>query len=132
MSVAKILIAENKSAIGDIDKALRGYDIVQATTLTQAERLVTEDGIDLFVVGVHFDESQAMELLKFIRTESAHKNKPIIMVRLLQSEHVNLLRQSLEVMQLLHGINEYLELEGDPDAQKKMRQVVEKYVPAKK
>lgn len=111
----RILVAENPARINEVCEALSSYELLRATKLYEAERLLMEDGIDLFVVGVHFDESQALELVKFIRSNKEHKKSPIVVIRSYQSEHENILRQALGVMKMTDAITEYLECQGHCD-----------------
>jgi hypothetical protein len=91
--------------------ALAEYEIYDATTLEQAERLVVEDGISLFVVGIHFDDSRAGELIKFIRKDAKHKTTPILVLRTAASQVADYLRSTMDVMKSVQTISEYLELE---------------------
>jgi hypothetical protein len=43
------------------------YKLSFASTLREAERLLTTQHFDLLIVGIHFDESRGMELLKFVQ-----------------------------------------------------------------
>ncbi len=96
------------------------------------EQLILEDGIDLFLVGIHFDESRALELIPLIRKDTRHSETPIIVIRLLPTENQKLLKQSVNAMQSLHIVSDYLELEDDRKAKLKIRQAVDNYVPKEK
>jgi response regulator RpfG family c-di-GMP phosphodiesterase len=126
---ARILIAEEESVMGLIVQGLDGYELLQATAFSEAKRLVCEHGISLFIIGIHFDDSQAMALVKFIRTEKHHKETPIVIVRLLPSKNANMLRQTLDVMKTIQGISDYLELVNDPQASNKIRAAVDNCLP---
>lgn len=111
-------------------EALAGYELLQATSLHEAERLVLESGIDLFVLGIHLDDSRCLPLIKFIRSNKHHSTTPIIVVRLLPSANPQILRHTLDAMKTIHGISDYLELEGDPQSASKIRERAEKCLPA--
>lgn len=132
MTPARILLAEEAAILPTVTSALVGYELLATVSLRQAERLILEDGIDLFVVGIHFDDSRAMELIKKVRLDRKHGNTPIIIHRLSPSEHAELLKQTLDVMRTMNIISDYLEVEGDPDAKSKIRKAVEQYLPTKK
>lgn len=121
----RILVAEHSSVMSKLTEALDGYDVAKATTLTAAERLVKANSFELFVIGIHLDDSQALTLIKSIR-ENGHQTTPIIIVRLLPSEMEKTLRSTIEVMKPIYKISAYLELERDPNAAKGIRAAAEK------
>jgi len=132
MKRARILIAGVKAEILQIMEALIGYELIAVTKISEAERLVAEDGIDIFVIGLRFDDSRAMELVKKIRLDHEHHATPIVMVRLLGSDHTKLGRQTLHAMKRMRMINDYLELEDDADSEEKIRATITKFLPARK
>ena len=132
MEPARILLAEDANNLPTLTAALRGYELLATVTLKQAERLIIEDGINIIVVGIHFEDSRAMELIQMVRLDAKHEKTPIIVHRLNPSDHGAVLRQTLDVMKTLKVIQEYLELEGNPAAKQKIREAVEQYLPAEK
>lgn len=125
MKPARILIAEEDSMMPLVAEALGGYELIEVYTYEQAVRMILEDGIDFVVIGVHFDDSRAIELITFIRTNKSHHTIPIIVQRLSHTEFAGLLRTSLAAMKSLRLINDYLELDYDRDAKAKIREAVE-------
>jgi len=127
----KILIADDSAAIPMLANALAGYDLLTASKLLEAERLLLEDGIAIFVIGIHFDDSHAMELVNFIRNNPKHGQTPIVMVRLLAARNAKMLRNTLDAMKSTQGINEYLEFEASEmsSAGAKIRAAVECCLP---
>jgi DNA-binding NtrC family response regulator len=132
MQPARILIADDRRVLPVLEAAFCGYELIMVTRLAEAERLVLEDGIDMFIIGVHFDDSRATELVKFIRSQSAHAETPIMIVKLLPSGLPHLVRRSMEMMKLVKSISEYLELDADLHAEGKIRASAEKYLPLHK
>jgi response regulator RpfG family c-di-GMP phosphodiesterase len=126
--VARILLAASKISLPPICAALHGHELLQTTTSQQAEKLITEDGIELFVIGIHFDDSRAMELVKQIRTDKKHEHTPIIMIRITPSEIVAFLRQTMDTMKSLKVIDDYLEVDNDPLAEVKIKNLVNKHL----
>ncbi|MBA4027129.1 MAG: hypothetical protein C0473_02705 [Cyanobacteria bacterium DS3.002] len=108
---ARILIAQEKTCIDVLVNALAGYDLITTSRLVEAERMVVEGGIDLFVVGVHFEDSRGLELVEFIRKDVAHA--PIIVVRYKSSEIADLLRQTIEAVRRVKAINAYVEADSN-------------------
>jgi DNA-binding response OmpR family regulator len=117
-SAYRILLAHAPEKIGFLVDALRGYEVMQAGTLKEAERLTIEDGINLFIVGIHFDDSRAMQLITTIRLDEHHKTTPIVVVRLSASEHTEMLRMTLDTLVKLNIINEFIEFEKHGKNQK--------------
>ena len=124
---AKILLAQDTSAMSMTKAAMTGFEVFEASTIAHARGLVVENVFTLFVIGVHFDHSQTLDLVKTIRGDDKHKNTPIIVVRLLKSIMVEPLRHTMEGLINRKTISEYLELERDPDAQAKLSDVIKKY-----
>lgn len=113
---ARILVAQEKSCIDIFVSALSSnYEIMPAVTLEEAERLSIEDGIDLFVIGIHFDDSRAIELCRFIRNDRKHSQTPVILVRYQPSDSALFLRQSIEVIAKVIGVKSYIEADYSPD-----------------
>ena len=73
MQPARILIADLPSALPAIRQALSGYELVEVTTFELANRMLMEDGFKLVVVGIHFDDSRAIELINILRQDENHK-----------------------------------------------------------
>jgi hypothetical protein len=126
MTPAKILVADEMDCLRKVRKALTGYEALETPYLAEAKRLIIEDGIELFLIGIHFDESQAVELIKFIRRDKKHANTPILVQRMLPSQNAEILRQTLDVMCSLQIVNEYVELDEDENADLTLRASVER------
>jgi CheY-like chemotaxis protein len=122
--VARILVAATERVLPQVSAALVGHEVLETTTLQQAQRLILEDGIELCIIGIHFDDSRAVELVKFIRLDPSHRNTPIIITRLTPSDMSNFIRQTMDGMKKLLTISDYLELEGDPLATIKIKDSV--------
>lgn len=122
----KVLVASLPPLARDLAQLLGDHNVFTPTTITQAERLIEEDGIDCFIIGVHFDDFQGVALAKTIRTHEHHRSTPIIFVRMLPMESPGTLRQSMELLKIAGMISEYLELANDPDYGPKIRAAVER------
>ena len=62
MKSAKILIAHNAETMPIFSDLLYDFDLVTAIRLAEAERVVKQDDVDLIVIGLHFDDSRAIDL----------------------------------------------------------------------
>jgi PleD family two-component response regulator len=133
MKRTRILVAQEKSCIHVLEDALAGYDVVPTTTLQEAERMLIENGIDLIVIGIHFDDSRAMELVKYVRDSSSHKKTPIIVVRYWPSDHAKILRQTMDIMKSVHAISAYIEADADEKPFiERVRSTVDQTLPVRK
>jgi DNA-binding response OmpR family regulator len=134
MSPARIVVAEEPHTIPAVLEALQGYELLTASTLMEAERLLLEDGIDLFVIGIHFNDSHAMELIKLIRSnKNNHAKTPIVVARFAPSEHAKILRETIEVMKVVHAVSDYIEKDGQPETfGARLREAVERFLPPAK
>lgn len=130
MRQPKLLLANRAELILVIKEALSKYELLETTTLRQAERLVIEDGIDCFVIGIHFDDSRALDLVKFIRSTASHKSTPIIVTRILPSLNAQMLKDNVTIWHSIYRISDYLELESDSEAGEKVRAAVAKCLEA--
>lgn len=68
MTAARILVAVLAEPLPTVKKALAGY------------WLVVRFAIDLFVIGILFDDPRAMELIRMIRLDITRHATPILMV----------------------------------------------------
>lgn len=114
--------------------ALEGYDLVVAHDVEQAIRLIQEDGeIDAFVIGILFDDSQGMELIKTIRLDKNRKHIPILVTRFMPSQYEEMLAHVMGTMKALGSINEYFEADyNEASVKTRLRQLVEGYLPKEK
>lgn len=67
-----------QQALGEI------YDLRFASTLREAELLLTEGGsarFDMIICGIHFDDSQMFELLRFVRSVDHFDSLPFLVIQ---------------------------------------------------
>lgn len=105
------MLAHEPTQIEFLLESLAGYEVLHAATTKEAERLIIENGIDLFILGIHFDDSRAMQMIATIRLDEKHKAAPIFVVRLSSSEHAQMLKETMETLVKLSVITEFLEIE---------------------
>jgi hypothetical protein len=126
MPPSKILIAQNPRALAKTERAFTGYDILTALDVKAAEYWLLRHNIDAFIIGAHFDDSRGLQLASIIRSNAKHKERPIIMVRLLTSDNSQMLRTTFGALIDSGTINAYLEFEeDDAEASKKIREAVD-------
>jgi hypothetical protein len=132
---ARILIAAPIAGQKFLVPCLVGYEISTAETFTQAIRLLSVDAFDLVVCSIHFDDSQAVNLLQEIRKDSSQFKTPFVVSRTIPSEHRQLLRLAVETMEKAFGAIPYIELDSykdSPDPVAAMREAIEKHLPPEK
>jgi hypothetical protein len=132
MNNARILIAQTPETAPITQFALVGYELVTVYDLKAAKYQVMENGIDLFVVGIHFDESRATDLIAFIREDEKHKRTPVLVVRLLASTQAYVLTIKMNALIRIEAVQQYLEIAGSPNASKKIRAAVDALLPVEK
>ena len=81
MSKAKVLVADVPEADDKIRDCLPGHDLHFVRTLGQAVRELRQDGYQLIVIGMHFDDSRMFELLRYVRSLPHHRDVPVICVQ---------------------------------------------------
>ncbi|MDR3616388.1 MAG: hypothetical protein P4L53_22700 [Candidatus Obscuribacterales bacterium] len=126
MPPVKILIAQDPRALAKTEKAFTGYDILTALDIKAADYWLLRHEIDAFIIGAHFDDSRGVQLVSIIRNNFEHRNKPIIMVRLLPSDNAQMIRTTFGALIDSGAVNAFLEFdENDPETSKKIREAVD-------
>ncbi len=96
--------------------------------IEHAEQVLLADSepIDLFVIGILFDDSRAMELIRLIRLDINSHATPILMVRLMPSQHEEMLQNVMQTTIALGTVSNYLEADHrDPSVEKQIRTAAE-------
>lgn len=134
MERARILVAEGAYNLPTVTSALAGFEVLTVGTMLEAKRLILENGIDVFIIGIHFSESRALELIQIIRTDEKHKLTPILVIRMLGSDYPAILKQSMNAMRALRVVTDYLELEGNnfSKIKEQIRECVDRNIPKDK
>ena len=133
MPTTKILIAVRDEAISMVEAALEGYELIVPRDMAQAKKLLLENVINLFVIGILFDDSSAIDLITTVRLDSKQRNTPILVVRLMPSLYADLLRNMMRILKELGTVSDYLEPDlADLDIKERIRAAVEQYLPADK
>jgi DNA-binding NarL/FixJ family response regulator len=132
MKPAKILLAQEESLLPMMVIALEGYEVVSASTSKRAFQLMADDGIDLFVISVHFDDSRALEFVSAIRECKKHLRTPIVIVRSTPSLIADLLRITILALVKVKAISQYVEVSEGESAPERLRAAVDQSLPAGK
>lgn len=129
MPPVKILIAQSPRALAKTERSFTGYEIFTAFDLKAADYWMQRHELDAFIIGVHFDDSRGVELASLIRANAKHKDRPIVIVRLLASENAQLFRTTLDALVQTGIINQYLEFEEtEAEIPEKIRAAVDQQI----
>lgn len=109
MSGNRILVALKPEPLPTVLRALEGYEFLVAHDMKEATKLIVEKDFDLFVIGILFDESAGMELIKQIRLGERNRGVPVFVTRFMPSQHEDMLRQVLGTMIALGTVSDYFE-----------------------
>ena len=63
----RVLVADTAEGDRRIAAILSGYELRFVRTLEEARCALQDDGIDLVLIGVHFDDSRMFDLLRYVR-----------------------------------------------------------------
>ncbi|MBS2004727.1 MAG: hypothetical protein U0103_08880 [Candidatus Obscuribacterales bacterium] len=134
MPPAKIFVAVKSEPLATVVEALHGYELCIADNVQHGMRLLNEQhDIDIFIIGILFDDSKAMDLIKRVSSRKTATKQPILVVRLMSSQHEEVLKSTMKTMIELKIVKEYLEvLHTHPGAKRMIRNLVEKYLPDEK
>jgi len=86
-STAKVLVADVPEMDEKLRECLPGHDLTFVRTLYEAMRALRDDGFQLVVIGLNFDESRMLELLQYVRSLPVYREVPVICVH---GDHLNL------------------------------------------
>ena len=129
----RILIALKPEPLPTVVAALEGYELLIAKDKSEAKKLILENDIDICVIGILFDDSSGMELIKIIRLGERNKNTPLFITRFMPSQHERMLRSTLETMVAIGTVSDYFESDyRAPGIESTVRSRVEKFLPAEK
>jgi DNA-binding response OmpR family regulator len=112
----KILLADEAEPLNALAQVLAEYNPSTCTNLQEGLKLLAEQIFDLFIIGVHFDESNAMQFVNEIRSRPSSQTTPIIIVRALPTNLSESIKQVMLSVKRAGLISEYLELTDDSQA----------------
>lgn len=84
---ARVLVANVPEMDATVRDCLPGHDLTFVRSMAQALRALRQDGFQLVVIGLEFDEHRMLELLQYVRSLSHYKDVPVVCVH---AEFLNL------------------------------------------
>jgi len=109
--MARILLATTPDSAEPLLELLAGHDVCQVQRLAEAERLILEDGFELVVCDVDFDDSQMFDLFKAVKQSKSHTALPFVGVRITSSQQHSILFSNLQNSARVLGMSDYVDLE---------------------
>lgn len=129
--VARVFLVDLPSGLAVLRRIMAGYDLSEVKTLESAKEQLERTDIDLIVVGIHFDDSRAVDFMKAVREHENHKETPVVMVRSLPSDMADFLRHCIREVSKLYRISSYIETDHFQTNQA-IREAIEAALPANK
>ncbi len=86
-TATRVLVAASAEMDGKISECLPGHDLTFVRTMSEAIRSLRQDGYQLVVIGLDFDESRMLELLQYVRGLPKYRDVPVVCVH---GEQLNL------------------------------------------
>lgn len=126
MATRILLAQENLSS--PVMAELDNYDLLKVTTLKEAQRLILENGIDLVIIDMAFDNGSVMDLVSFVRENGRHFDTPIIVTRSKPIEEAEFIRSLMNTLCSVRIVSEYLELDNPDRAIVRIKSAVYKLV----
>lgn len=124
VSTQKILIAQSPISMARTVNAVSCYQIETVSEFGEACQIANEKKFDLFLIGVHFDESRGIDFVNVIRTISKHQGIPIILIRFVPTLVGESLKLIADALVKVGAISQYLEVEGEANAENLVREAV--------
>ena len=126
----RILLADHTEGRALLLRVLSGYKMAEAATFEEAIQLINADTFELIIVGIHFDGSQSIDLIKAIRADQHHDKTHIMMFRMTSTDLAGFLRKSIMDLALIYNLAGYVETDLYP-SDSLLRAAIEQALPAK-
>lgn len=108
----KFFLASDLEGLRRLYAVLAEFDFRSAFTLDDALRLLDSPmDFDLIIIGVHFDDSRAVDLLREIRSRPKYELTPILFIRTQPSTISQILEQSILSLKDAYRVNGLIETE---------------------
>ena len=115
-----------------VEKALAGYTLTCVSTIEDALNALQKQQFDAIVIGMHFDESRALELVKILRQDSRFASTPVFVIRVIQTPYASILKSALDIMIMVKAVNQYFECDDPGDKLGSLRKAIDDILPSAK
>jgi response regulator RpfG family c-di-GMP phosphodiesterase len=107
--MSRILIADTPQSSISLKAILDGYDLIVASTMVDALANLKEEKFDLVVVGIHFDDSQMFELIRYVQSSANNAERPVISYCARDTAMARVIHESIEMASKAAGAWMYLD-----------------------
>lgn len=128
--MARIFIAATADDVAAMERILgERHELCVVSTMSEAEKQLKEQGFDLIMIGVHFNESRMFELVRKLHEIPKNADKPVICVCTRDTRLTRTMHESIDVAAKALGAWMYLDqhefnVVKDPDSE--MRRIIER------
>lgn len=106
----KFFLASDVEGLRRLYSVLADFDFRSSSTLDDALRLLDSPmSFDLIIIGVHFDDSRAVDLLREIRSRPRYELTPVLFIRTQPSSISQILEQSILSLKDAYRVNGFIE-----------------------
>ena len=106
----RVLVADTAEGDRRIAAILSGYELKFVRTLEEARRALQDDGVDLVLIGVHFDDSRMFDLLRYMRTNPGKAGRCVVCMRSQRFVSTAITIEGLEIAARTLGCALFLDL----------------------
>jgi len=106
----RVLVADTAEGDRRIAAILSGYELKFVRTLEEARRALQDDGIDLVLIGVHFDDSRMFDLLRYVRANPGKVGRRVVCMRSQRFVSTAITIEGLEIAARTLGCALFLDL----------------------
>lgn len=110
----RILVADTPDSDRRLHEILAGHEVIVARTLSEAQRLLSQQPFDLILTGVHFDDSRMFDLVRHVRA-GGQTEPPVVCVRSHPFISPGLSIEGLEIAARALSCDLFLDLTKYPD-----------------
>lgn len=106
----RVIVADMREGISTLTMILAdSVQLIPATSLDQALKRI-DDGADLVLCGIHFDQSRMFDFLRMAKARPASREVPFLCYRDMRSDLSATLLESLDIACRALGAAEFLDL----------------------
>lgn len=106
----RVLVADTPEGDRRLAAILAGYELEFVRTLAEARRALQDDGFDLVLIGVHFDDSRMFDLLRYMRANPGKPERCVVCMRSQRFASTAITIEGLEIAAKTLGCALFLDL----------------------
>lgn len=110
MSIPRVLVADLRSGVKTIRAVLGDSAKVSSAQRMDQAIAALEEGVELIVCGIHFDDSRMFDFLRIVKADPRDRSIPFVCFRDLESDLAPALLESLDISSRALGAECFLDL----------------------